>query len=72
MTKLSQKLQSLLSHSRAALSGIGKLLFGAHSSKSLHCFICPNINDHVQKQPFTSLLSFVLEGAKGSLTYNSI
>ena len=25
--------------------GIGKLLFGVYSRKSLHCSICPNTND---------------------------
>ena len=40
--------------------GIGKLLFGSHSSKSLHCSIyaqmpnvqCPISNDQLPKQPF--------------------
>ena len=37
--------------------GIGKLLFGGHSSKSLHCSICQNaqcaiINDQLPKYPF--------------------
>ena len=36
---------------------VGKLLFGGHSSKSLHCSICPNAqwpitNDQFTKQPF--------------------
>lgn len=44
--------------------GIGNLLFGAHSRKSLHCSMCPN--DQLPKQPFfdlASFLSFVLEVA---------
>ena len=28
--------------------GIGKLLFGGHSSKSLHCSICPNAQCPIQ------------------------
>ena len=36
---------------------IGKLLFGGHSRKSLHCSICPNAqcsitNDQLPKQPY--------------------
>ena len=30
--------------------GIGKLLFGGYSSKSLHCSICSN--DQLPKRPF--------------------
>ena len=44
--------------------GIGNLLFGAHSRRSLHCSMCPN--DQLPKQPFfdlASFLSFVLEVA---------
>ena len=33
--------------------GVGKLLFGFHSSKSLHYSICPN--DQLPKQPFFDL-----------------
>ena len=30
-----------IAHSITVALGIGKLLFGGHSSKSLHCSICP-------------------------------
>ena len=40
--RFSPEFQTLyIAHSIKVALGIGKLLFGGHSSKALHCLICP-------------------------------
>ena len=62
--RFSPELQTLyIAHSITVALGIGKLLFAGHSSKSLHCSICPNAQ--LPKQPFLfSCRPFLTDGKR--------
>ena len=51
--------------------GIGKLLFGGHSSKSLHCSICPNAQYPIQPMNSyqSNLFSFSWEIRRGTIIH---